>query len=162
MNLKKIFINLFLMCFLNGCAQNVAFLAPAYTLVNTGNIYQAGASYGSNKAIKIIREKNLFWDSHNVFFFHFLGCKFQKWFWRDWFLKTKMEQKVSLSLIFFNFFMSTQDTLKLSQQFCLEKSWKLFFQFVQTCSKIYKYHLYDLKKLIKTIFSHFWAILEHN
>ena len=58
MNLKKIFINLFLMCFLNGCAQNVAFLAPAYTLVNTGNIYQAGASYGSNKAIKIIREKS--------------------------------------------------------------------------------------------------------
>ena len=46
------------MCFLNGCAQNVAFLAPAYTLVNTGNIYQAGASYGSNQVIKKIREKS--------------------------------------------------------------------------------------------------------
>ena len=58
MNLKKIFISLFFMCLLNGCAQNAALLAPAYTLVNSGKIYQAGASYGSNQVIKKIREKS--------------------------------------------------------------------------------------------------------
>tara|TARA_B100000787_G_scaffold149859_1_gene122042 strand:- start:601 stop:876 length:276 start_codon:yes stop_codon:yes gene_type:complete len=45
------------MCFLNGCAANVALIAPAYTLANTGNVYHAGASYASNKAIKKITGK---------------------------------------------------------------------------------------------------------
>jgi hypothetical protein len=51
-NLKKIIIGLFLVCFLNGCVQSTAFLGPAYTLANTGNVYQASLSYGSSKAIK--------------------------------------------------------------------------------------------------------------
>ena len=51
-NLKKIIIGLFLVCFLNGCVQSAAFLGPAYTLANTGNVYQASLSYGSSKAIK--------------------------------------------------------------------------------------------------------------
>jgi len=52
MNKKKIIIGLFLLCFLNGCAQSTALLGPAYTLVSTGNVYQAGFSYGSSKVVK--------------------------------------------------------------------------------------------------------------
>ena len=32
--------------------QSTALLGPAYTLVSTGNVYQAGLTYGSNQAIK--------------------------------------------------------------------------------------------------------------
>ena len=52
MNKKKIIIGLFLLCILNGCAQSTALLGPAYTLVSTGNVYQAGFSYGSSKVVK--------------------------------------------------------------------------------------------------------------
>ena len=55
---KKIIIGLFLLFFLNGCAQNAALLGPAYTLASTGNIYQAGLTYGSNKAVKEITGKS--------------------------------------------------------------------------------------------------------
>ena len=57
MILKKIFIGLFFICFLNGCAQTTALLAPAYTLISTGNVYHAGLSYGSNQAVKKITGK---------------------------------------------------------------------------------------------------------
>ena len=50
--LKKIIISAFVMCFLTGCLQNTAFLGPAITVASTGNIYQAGLSYGSSKTIK--------------------------------------------------------------------------------------------------------------
>jgi hypothetical protein len=52
MVLNKIIIGLFFGCFLNGCVQGSAILGPAYTLANTGNVFQAGLSYGSSKAIK--------------------------------------------------------------------------------------------------------------
>ena len=52
MILKKIIISAFAMCFLTGCLQNTAFLGPAMTVASTGNLYQAGLSYGSSKAIK--------------------------------------------------------------------------------------------------------------
>ena len=55
---KKIFIGLFLLFILNGCVQSTALLGPAYTLASTGNIYQAGLSYGSNKAIEEITGKS--------------------------------------------------------------------------------------------------------
>ena len=58
MSLKKIFAGLFLLFFLNGCVQNTALLGPAYTLASTGNIYQAGLSYGSNQAVKKITGKS--------------------------------------------------------------------------------------------------------
>ena len=51
MILNKIIIALFLLSFLNGCAQNAALFGPAYTLATTGNVYQAGFTYGSNKII---------------------------------------------------------------------------------------------------------------
>ena len=58
MILKKIIVGLFLLFFLNGCVQSTALLGPAYTLTSTGNIYQAGLSYGSNQAIKKITGKS--------------------------------------------------------------------------------------------------------
>ena len=51
MFLKKIIIIIFLVSFLNGCAQNAALLGPAYTLATSGNIYHAGLTYGSNEII---------------------------------------------------------------------------------------------------------------
>ena len=58
MILKKTFVGLFLLFFLNGCVQSAALLGPAYTLASTGNIYQAGLSYGSNKAVEEITGKS--------------------------------------------------------------------------------------------------------
>ena len=51
MFLKKIIIIIFLVSFLNGCAQNAALLGPAYTLATSGNIYQAGFTYGGNEIV---------------------------------------------------------------------------------------------------------------
>ena len=58
MSLKKIFAGLFLLFFLNGCVQSAALLGPAYTLASSGNIYQAGLTYGSNQAVKEITGKS--------------------------------------------------------------------------------------------------------
>jgi len=51
MFLKKLIIMIFLVSFLNGCAQNAAILGPAYTLATSGNIYQAGFTYGGNEIV---------------------------------------------------------------------------------------------------------------
>ena len=58
MILKKIIAGLFLLFFLNGCVQSTALLGPAYTLSSTGNVFQAGLSYGSNQAVKKITGKS--------------------------------------------------------------------------------------------------------
>ena len=58
MILKKIIVGLLLLFFLNGCVQSTALLGSAYTLASTGNIYQAGLSYGSNQAVKKITGKS--------------------------------------------------------------------------------------------------------
>ncbi len=58
MILKKIITGLFLLFFLNGCVQSTALLGPAYTLTSTGNVFQAGLSYGSNQAVKKITGKS--------------------------------------------------------------------------------------------------------
>jgi hypothetical protein len=52
MILKKLIISAFFMCFLTGCLQNTAFLGPVITVASTGNVYQAGMSYGSSQTIK--------------------------------------------------------------------------------------------------------------
>ena len=57
MILNKIIAGLFLLFFLNGCVQSTALLGPAYTMASTGNIYQAGLSYGSNQAVRNITGK---------------------------------------------------------------------------------------------------------
>ena len=58
MKIKKIILGIFITAFLSGCAQNVALLGPVYTLSTTGNIYQAGASYGSNRVITSLTGKS--------------------------------------------------------------------------------------------------------
>ena len=51
MILKKIFIGILAIGFLSGCVQNAALLGPAYTLASTGNVYQAGFTYGGNEIV---------------------------------------------------------------------------------------------------------------
>ena len=58
MILKNIITVLFLLFFLNGCVQSAALLGPVYTLTSTGNVFQAGFSYGTNQAVKKITGKS--------------------------------------------------------------------------------------------------------
>ena len=44
--------------FLNGCAQNTAFLGPIFAGASTGSATQAGLSYGSNKMITTLTGKS--------------------------------------------------------------------------------------------------------
>ena len=48
---KKIIFGLFLVSFLGGCTSPTAMLGPVYTMSSTGNVYQAGLTYGSNEYI---------------------------------------------------------------------------------------------------------------
>ena len=48
---KKIIFGLFILGFLGACAAPTAMLGPAYTFTSTGNILQAGLSYGSGEII---------------------------------------------------------------------------------------------------------------
>jgi len=58
MFINKLIIGIFCLVFLNGCAQNFAFLGPAVTLANTGSVYQAGLSYGSDRIITSLTGKS--------------------------------------------------------------------------------------------------------
>ena len=49
---KKIFFGLLILVFLGACAAPTAMLGPAYTLTSSGNVFQAGFSYGSSELIK--------------------------------------------------------------------------------------------------------------
>ena len=55
--MKKILLILVSSVCLNGCMQSTALLGPAITVGTTGNVYQAGLSYGSNMAVKQITGK---------------------------------------------------------------------------------------------------------
>jgi capsule polysaccharide modification protein KpsS len=67
MILKKIFIGLIFVYFLSGCAQNAALLGPAITVASTGNIYQAGLSYGTSEAVYKITGKTSTENVKNFF-----------------------------------------------------------------------------------------------
>jgi|TARA_B110001452_G_scaffold259179_1_gene255228 hypothetical protein len=58
MILKKLIIAIFFLGTLNGCAQNTALLGPIYTMSTTGNVYQAGLSYGSDRAVTSLTGKS--------------------------------------------------------------------------------------------------------
>ena len=58
MIIKKIILGIFFLCLLNGCAQSTAFLGPIYTFGTTGNAYQAGFSYGSDRVITSLTGKS--------------------------------------------------------------------------------------------------------
>jgi len=45
-------LGLLILFFLNNCMQSTAMIGPTMTLVSTGNLYQAGFSYGANKAVE--------------------------------------------------------------------------------------------------------------
>ena len=49
---KKIAFILMSVVLLTGCVQSSAFLGPAITVAATGNIAQAGFTYGTNEVIK--------------------------------------------------------------------------------------------------------------
>ena len=51
MLIKNLIIGIFATLLLSGCAQNAALLGPAYTLAVSGNVYQAGFTYGSNELV---------------------------------------------------------------------------------------------------------------
>ena len=54
---KKIFFGIFLFIFLGACAAPTAMLGPAYTLTSSGNVLQAGFSYGSSELITMYTGK---------------------------------------------------------------------------------------------------------
>jgi hypothetical protein len=57
-NKKKILISVIFLILLSNCAQNSALLGPAITFASSGKAYQAGLSYGSDKAITKITGKS--------------------------------------------------------------------------------------------------------
>ena len=65
---KKIIISLIFLSFLNGCAQNVAFLGPVITGASTGSIYQAGLSYGTGTVIKKFTGKTTSENVKNILY----------------------------------------------------------------------------------------------
>ena len=50
---KKINLGLFLASFLGACVSPTAMLGPAYSLSSSGNVLQAGLSYGTNQLITV-------------------------------------------------------------------------------------------------------------
>ena len=59
MKIKKTILGIFFIGILSGCAQNSAFLGPIYSFTTTGNVYQAGFSYGSDKIITTVTGKSV-------------------------------------------------------------------------------------------------------
>ena len=57
MIIKKIIIGLFFVYLLNGCATSTSLLGPVSTFAFTGNITQAGFSYGSSKVVQNVTGK---------------------------------------------------------------------------------------------------------
>ena len=56
---KKIILAVAFVALLNGCVQSTAMLGPAYTFSTSGNIFQTGLSYSSNRIYtKYKKEKN--------------------------------------------------------------------------------------------------------
>jgi len=49
---KKFILGLFIISFISACTSPTALLGPTYTLTSTGNIFQAGLSYGSQELVK--------------------------------------------------------------------------------------------------------------
>jgi len=48
---KKIFL-LIILFFLSACMQSTAMIGPAITLTSTGNVFNSGMSYATNKVIQ--------------------------------------------------------------------------------------------------------------
>ena len=59
MVIKKIFVGVFILVVMSGCAQNVALLGPAYSIASTGNVSQALISQSVNSSVKYTTGKNV-------------------------------------------------------------------------------------------------------
>ena len=57
---KKVLFFVTFIILLNGCAQNTALIGPAITVATTGNVYQAGFTYGTYEAFKKETGKDAF------------------------------------------------------------------------------------------------------
>ena len=57
--MKKIYFILVCFTFLTGCAQNLALLGPAFTIVKTGSVQQALVGESINQGIKKETGKNV-------------------------------------------------------------------------------------------------------
>ena len=65
--IRKLVIYLFFLSTLNGCAQGLAFLGPAFSYSKTGNIMQSALSYGTNVAFKKVKAKSSTENMENAF-----------------------------------------------------------------------------------------------
>ena len=50
--MKKVFVIIFAVLFLNGCAQTTSMMGPTYTMAKTGSVVQAGSSVATSYGIK--------------------------------------------------------------------------------------------------------------
>ena len=58
MIIKKLILKISILALLTGCVQSTALLGPIYTLGTTGNVYQAGLSFGSEKIVTTFTGKS--------------------------------------------------------------------------------------------------------
>ena len=65
--IRKLAIYLFFLSTLNGCAQGLAFLGPAFSYSKTGNIMQSALSYGTNVVFKKVKAKSSTENMENAF-----------------------------------------------------------------------------------------------
>ena len=65
--IRKLAIYLFFLSTLNGCAQGLAFLGPAFSYSKTGSIMQSALSYGTNVAFKKVKAKSSTENMENAF-----------------------------------------------------------------------------------------------
>ena len=55
---RKLILGLFILLSLSACTAPTAMLGPAYTLSTTGNVMQAGFSYGSSELVTMYTGKS--------------------------------------------------------------------------------------------------------
>ena len=65
--MKKIYFILFSLIFLTGCAQNLALLGPAFSIVKTGGVQQALVGETINHGVKNKTGKNISEHAINLF-----------------------------------------------------------------------------------------------
>ena len=56
--IRKLLIYLAFLITLNGCAQSLAFLGPAFSYSQSGSVAQSVLSYGTNQAFKKVKNKS--------------------------------------------------------------------------------------------------------
>ena len=65
--IRKLLIYMIFLTSLNGCVQGIAFLGPVFSYSQSGNIMQSAVSYGTNKALKKMRNTQSSKDKKNTF-----------------------------------------------------------------------------------------------